>query len=65
MFSNYLKSIAGVEIYPIISLAIFFVFFVVLIYKLIKMDSSYIKQMEKLPFEPETELNKNSEEHIK
>lgn len=51
MFSNYLSSIEGIEIYPIISLIIFFTFFIGLCYWVIRVDKTYITKMENLPLE--------------
>ncbi|MDP5139845.1 MAG: CcoQ/FixQ family Cbb3-type cytochrome c oxidase assembly chaperone [Spirosomaceae bacterium] len=49
MFKNYLSSIEGISIYPIISLSVFVVFFVLLGYLVFKADKKYIKYMEELP----------------
>ncbi len=59
-FINYLTSIAGVEIFPMISLLIFFAFFVVLGMYVVKVDKTKLKYLEALPIEKdnkeETEL---------
>jgi hypothetical protein len=49
-FINYLQSITGVGIYPLISLLIFFVFFSALSIWALKADKGYINLMKKLPF---------------
>lgn len=49
MFKHYFEQIQGIEIWPIISLIIFFTFFVGLICWVIKVDKGYIKEMENLP----------------
>jgi hypothetical protein len=51
MFNNYLGSIKGVEIFPIISLVIFFIFFIVLAYMVIKADKKFISKMESMPLD--------------
>lgn len=51
MFSNYLKGIDGVQIYPIFSLLVFFVFFLVVTYKVVKADKSYLRKMENMPLD--------------
>ena len=51
MIRNYLQSIEGIEIYPLISLAVFVIFFIVIFIWMIRMDKSYIKEMEELPLE--------------
>lgn len=53
MFKNYLSSIEGVAIYPIISLSVFVVFFVLLGYLVIRADKKYIKHMEEMPLDKE------------
>jgi cbb3-type cytochrome oxidase subunit 3 len=51
-FIHYLESIAGVAIYPMISLFIFFLFFAVLIVYAIRADKQHISDLENLPLEP-------------
>lgn len=48
-FINYLTSIAGIEIYPMISLFIFFVFFTLLILYVMKADKKHIREMKNIP----------------
>jgi len=49
MFKHYFEQIENIEIGPVISLSIFFVFFILLILWVIKADKSHIKKMEQLP----------------
>ena len=51
MFSNVLQNIDGVEIYPIISLLIFIVFFLSVIIWTVKLDKKYVNKLSKLPLE--------------
>ena len=60
MFRNYLQSIEGVEIYPLISLVVFILFFVIMFIWMLKVDKNYIKEMEELPLELENNRNLNS-----
>jgi Ca2+/Na+ antiporter len=60
MLRNYLQSIEGVEIYPLISLIVFVLFFVVMVVWMLKIDKNYIKQMEQLPLESENNRKLNS-----
>ncbi len=60
MIKEYLQSIDGVSIYPIISLIVFILFFAIIIVWLFKVDNNYLKKMEKLPFEEEEENNFNN-----
>lgn len=50
-FINYLESIAGIAIYPMISLFIFFLFFTVLIFYVLRADKKHIADLENLPLE--------------
>lgn len=48
---NYMDSIAGIEIYPIISLLIFFPFFVGLFWWVFTAKKEYIKRVSELPLD--------------
>ncbi|WP_422107938.1 CcoQ/FixQ family Cbb3-type cytochrome c oxidase assembly chaperone [Winogradskyella sp.] len=52
---NHMESISGIEIYPIISLLIFFIFFVALFYWVITAKKEYITTVSNLPLD-----NKNN-----
>ena len=52
-FINYLKTIIGVEIYPMISLFIFFVFFTLLIVYTFKLDKKHITESKNIQFDKE------------
>ena len=56
-FINYLESISGIGIFPMISLLIFFTFFILLAIKVSVMDKSYLQQMNNLPFEDDDKSN--------
>lgn len=51
MYKNILQSIDGVEVYAIIALLIFFLFFIGVTIWLFKVDKNYLKKMSKLPLE--------------
>jgi hypothetical protein len=55
-FINYLESIAGIEIYPLISLLLFFGFFSLLIVYLIKSGKQHFTELENLPLDNDTNL---------
>ncbi len=55
MFKNYFQDIQYIEVGPVIGLAIFFVFFVALVYLVVKTDKGFINKMKNLPLE-DTEL---------
>ncbi|WP_345192536.1 CcoQ/FixQ family Cbb3-type cytochrome c oxidase assembly chaperone [Algibacter agarivorans] len=48
---NHMESIAGIEIYPMISLLIFFTFFVLLFWWVITAKKDYIKNVSNLPLD--------------
>ncbi|WP_408041696.1 CcoQ/FixQ family Cbb3-type cytochrome c oxidase assembly chaperone [Tenacibaculum amylolyticum] len=48
---NHLESITGIEIYPIISLSIFFTFFVLLFWWVFTAKKAYIKEVSNLPLD--------------
>ena len=54
-FINYLERITGIGIYPLISLLLFFIFFLLLSLWAFKADKRYIGLMKQLPFADPTE----------
>lgn len=52
-----LEQIAGVEIYPIIALIIFFVFFMLVAYMVISAPKEYIEEMRHLPLDKHEDLH--------
>ncbi|GGW66603.1 MULTISPECIES: CcoQ/FixQ family Cbb3-type cytochrome c oxidase assembly chaperone [Winogradskyella] len=48
---GHLESITGIEIYPLISLLIFFIFFVVLFYWVITAKKDYITTVSNIPLD--------------
>lgn len=48
---NYMDSIDGIEIYPIISLLIFFVFFVGLFWWVVTAKKDYVNKMSNIPLD--------------
>lgn len=50
-----MESIAGIEIYPIVSLTIFFTFFVLLFWWVFTAKKEYIESMKEIPLELEKE----------
>lgn len=61
MFSNYLSSIDGVSIFPIISLVLFFTFFTGVIVKVLRTKKSYIEEVERIPLTENEIFNNNAE----
>ena len=60
MYKEILNSVEGISIYPIISLIVFVLFFSIILIWMFKVDKTYIKKMENLPFEKEEENNFNN-----
>ena len=58
-FINYLESIAGVGIFPLLSLCIFFTFFVVLSIWTLKVSKEHLDEMKNIPLEKSTDSENN------
>lgn len=59
-FIDYLTSITGVGIFPMISLLVFFIFFMALGIWVIKADKERIKYLSEIPIESETDKIKTT-----
>lgn len=53
---NYMDSIDGIEIYPIISLLIFFAFFVGLFWWVVTAKKDYVSKMSNIPLDNQNEM---------
>ncbi len=51
MFKHYFQEIQNVAVWPVISFIIFFGFFILLLWWLVKVDKNYLKKMKNLPLE--------------
>ncbi len=60
MFKHYFEQIPNIEIWPIISLILFFVFFTFMLVWIIFLDKKYIEKMRSLPFDDETDGTKTN-----
>ena len=57
---QYAEGIDGINIYPMISLVIFFVFFVVLLFYVKKMDKTTVSEISRIPLDQdETFIQQN------
>jgi len=56
MFKHYFEKIDNIEIFPIISLTIFFIFFIGLIFWVMRADKKYINTMKFLPVEEDNNV---------
>ena len=64
MFKHYFEGAENIAIGPVISLIIFFVFFIVLLYWVFKVDKAFIKKMGELPLNDDTVDNQNLHEKV-
>ncbi|MFB9054069.1 CcoQ/FixQ family Cbb3-type cytochrome c oxidase assembly chaperone [Formosa undariae] len=63
MFSfvkNYMDSMDGIAIYPILSLLIFFGFFVILFWWVLTAKKDYIDTVSQIPFEKDNHQNETT-----
>jgi cytochrome c oxidase cbb3-type subunit 4 len=60
MYKNVLQSIENIEIWPVISFVIFFVFFVCLLLWTFTADNKFIEKMKGLPVEDNDGKNDSS-----
>jgi cytochrome c oxidase cbb3-type subunit 4 len=60
MYKNVLQSITNIEIWPVISFVIFFVFFLCLLIWVFTVDKKFIAEMSAMPIDDE----KNSESTV-
>jgi cytochrome c oxidase cbb3-type subunit 4 len=54
-FIHYLEKIAGVEIFPLISLLIFFLFFFLLTVWALRVNKEYIAELKQIPLDNKEE----------
>ena len=59
MYKNVLQSIENIQVWPVISFVIFFLFFLCLLWWVFTADRTYIERMKSLPVD-ETDSNNNS-----
>jgi hypothetical protein len=62
MFKHYFEGAENIAVGPIISLVIFFVFFIILLYWVFKVDKSFIKKMEDMPLNDSLVAGQDSQE---
>lgn len=58
---HYLESIAGVEIYPIISFLIFFIFFILVGVYVFLMSKKHVKEMASMPLNNDENGNEEND----
>jgi cytochrome c oxidase cbb3-type subunit IV len=52
---NYMEDISGIEIYPLISLLIFFTFFIILFWWVFTAKKDYIERVSNIPLDNQNE----------
>jgi hypothetical protein len=57
---NYMESIEGVATYPMISLLIFFAFFVLLFWWVLTASKEHIKEVSEIPLQEDNNQNNDS-----
>jgi hypothetical protein len=57
MNRNVLETIQGIEIFPLISLVIFFTFFMLLLVWVVRMRKSDIEEISRMPLEDDDQFN--------
>lgn len=62
MFKHYFEGIENIEVGPVISLILFFVFFIGLLYWVIKADKGFINKMKEMPLDDASVDNHNLNE---
>ena len=60
MFKEVLQSIEGIGIYPLISMGVFLVFFMIVIIWYFKADKKYLENMSNLPLDNDQVINSNN-----
>jgi len=51
MFKHYFEGIQHIEIGPLISLVVFFIFFVIMMWMVLRSDKKFIHRMKNLPLD--------------
>ena len=57
MYKNVLQSIENIQVWPVISFVIFFLFFLCLLWWVFTADKNYIESMKSLPMDDTTPEN--------
>lgn len=64
MYKNVLQSIDNVAIWPVISLTIFFIFFIVMLWWVFTADKGFIRKMKNMPLNDSQEEKSESKPSI-
>ncbi len=64
MFKDFIKESAGMDIYPLLSLSIFFIFFILVIVWAIIVKKEYLQEMKNMPLQNNDEVDENNSEQV-
>ncbi len=62
MFKHYFEGAENIAVGPVISLIIFFAFFLILLYWVFKVDKGFIKKMKDMPLNDDSVTHNGSQE---
>jgi cytochrome c oxidase cbb3-type subunit IV len=65
MYKNVLQSIENIQVWPVISFVIFFVFFLCLLLWVFTTDSKFIDKMKSLPIDESKSGSANTDVNVK
>lgn len=60
MYKDILRSIEHIEIWPVVSFVIFFLFFLIMIWWVMTVDKKFINTMSNMPLDDQLEKNQTS-----
>lgn len=60
MYKDVLKTIENIEIWPVVSFVIFFIFFLCLLWWTFTVDQGFIKKMKNMPIDEGSETNQQN-----
>ncbi|HZS03531.1 MAG TPA: CcoQ/FixQ family Cbb3-type cytochrome c oxidase assembly chaperone [Blastocatellia bacterium] len=63
MYKNVLQAIQGIEIYPVISMLIFILFFTAVVVWFFKADKAHLKRMADLPLDADNATTPATQNH--
>lgn len=61
---NTLEQINGIEIFPIVSLLLFFTVFSIAVYLVLTSDKSYIEEMKNMPLDGDNDIQYDNKQQL-
>lgn len=65
MYKDVLRSIEGIELFPVIGIVIFFTFFMAWVIYVVKMKNSHIDELSAMPLEFDSDIQNEGNQHEK